>query len=139
MLVDWQCITRASPMHDIGPIFYSTASKDTVDNYKDYMEVYYDELSKRIRELGSDPDTVYPQSAFEKDQNSYGFFCFGFAITGIKGMLTKRENAPDLTERLKDNGASAMENLYTDITDNIDEWMLRTKNLARHFIKLNIL
>ncbi|KAK9681377.1 Ecdysteroid kinase-like family [Popillia japonica] len=139
MLVDWQCITRASPLHDIGPLFYSTAPKDALDNDRDYMEVYYDELSKRIKELGSDPETVYPHSEFEKDRNSYGFFCFGFALTGIKGMLTKRENAPDLTERLKADDQSALETMFTDVADNVDEWMFRTKYLARHFISLGIL
>ncbi|KRT83016.1 hypothetical protein AMK59_3031, partial [Oryctes borbonicus] len=139
MLIDWQCITRASPVHDIGNIFYTTASKASIDNYKHYMQVYHDELSHRIKELGSNPDIVYPYSVFENEWIYYGFYCFGFSVAAMRGLLARPESAPDFSERINTNNKEMLYSTFSDIPDNVDEWISRGRYLARHFISLGVL
>ncbi|KAK9732405.1 Ecdysteroid kinase-like family [Popillia japonica] len=59
MLIDWQLIRKASPVHDIMNLFFSVISKESLDNCDKYKTIYYEELSRQIRQTGSDPDKRY--------------------------------------------------------------------------------
>lgn len=120
-------------MHDIQGLFYCGATKETVDNYKHYLQIYHTELSARIRELGSDPDVLYPYSIFEKEWIDCGLYGFALCIGAIKMMLRNRENVPDL-EAFVNEGSVA--DFFNNVVSNDEEWLLRVKYIARHLIEI---
>ncbi|GJQ72692.1 hypothetical protein Trydic_g1349 [Trypoxylus dichotomus] len=134
MLVDWQCITRASPVHDIGALFYAVSSEETIDNYKHYLKVYHDELSTRIRELGSDPDKLYPFSIFKKEWRTYGLYSSGVAIVLLRGMLVEKG---DLTDNVE--SSDALDSFFSGSVASEKKWLARAKCIARHAIDCNLL
>lgn len=134
MLVDWQGVTRASPVHDIQPFFYTLASKDTLDNYKYYLKVYHNELSKRIKELGSDPNTLYPFSSFEEEWKTFALYSLGLALFTIKVILCKKENTPNLEDKLTDG--EAIREAFNAVSGDEEEYLTRGKYIIRHLIKI---
>ncbi|KRT83015.1 phosphotransferase [Oryctes borbonicus] len=134
MLVDWQCITRASPVHDIGALFYAVASKEVINNYRYYLKVYYDELSRRIRELGSNPEILYPFSILEKEWKIYGTYSIGLAIVLLRGMLAEKE---DLTDNVE--SSDALDSFFSGSVASEKKWLVRAKHIARHAIEHNLI
>lgn len=135
-LIDWQCVTRASPVHDFASLFYSVASEETVCNYKHYLRLYHDELKRRIKELGSDADVLYPYSVFEKEWRDYWPYSFGLAVTCMKVILCQKDEVPNMEDAINSNDVA---NVFNDIKGNEIEWMRRVKYLARHFIDIGAL
>lgn len=136
MLIDWQTITRASPVHDLAPLFYTCATEEAIDNYKYYLEVYYKELSNSIKELGSNPEVLYPRSIFEKQWIDYGIYALGYSLMILKAMLCKKENVPTYVKDTNENGLLTM---FSNLTDNMEEYLKRTKYIVSHMISIGIL
>lgn len=140
MLIDWQGVTRGSPVHDLGGIFYSVSSKETLDNYKFYLKMYHAELSKRIKELGSDPEVLYPFSVFETDWKKYALYSFGGSLLMVKMMLCKKENAPVLKEETaRSEAAETMERLFKNVNDGEEQFLRRMKYISRHLVEIGAL
>lgn len=104
-----------------------------MDNYSHYLKLYHDELSRRIRELGSNPDILYPYSIFEREWRHYAPYSFGRAVACIKVILRQKDEVPNLQNAVNNNGVG---NFLTDIQGNEKEWIRRTKYIARHFIDM---
>lgn len=142
MLIDWQGITRGSPVHDIGGVVLAVSSEETLNDFNHYLSLYYEELSKRIRELGSDPDQLYPFEVFINDWKEYGLYIFGTAVIGVNVMLVEKENAPVL-EGMNDYDvkelATATEQVFTKLNNNEEQVLVRLKYIARHLIKIGAL
>lgn len=91
MLVDWQALRSSSPVFDISYFFYGIASEEALSKLNYYLDVYYTELSESIKELGSNPDVLYPKNIFEKEWRNYCKYGFASAFTIIKFMLVKED------------------------------------------------
>ncbi|KAI4467391.1 hypothetical protein MML48_2g00009471 [Holotrichia oblita] len=134
MLLDWQAIRSGSPTFDLSYFFYTTApvSKKTLKRVDDFLEIYHEELSKQIKQLGSNPDKLYPLSDLKKEWHRYAKFGFCMAFMILKAMLGKKEEMPnfdgtDMTEALRDGK-------FFNNVSNDDEYMRRMRNLAEHFL-----
>lgn len=142
MLFDWQGVTRGSPVHDIGGLFLSVTSKETLNDLKHYLSLYHEKLSKCIRELGSDPDLLYPYEIFEKEWIRFGLYSFGIAIESVKTMLVEKDNAPVLKEPVDQNLtqlSSVVEQAWGKVPDHEEQYLNRLKSIARHLIQIGAL
>ncbi|KAI4467392.1 hypothetical protein MML48_2g00009470 [Holotrichia oblita] len=93
MLLDWQITRFASPVLDLAYFFYTTApaSKKTLKKVDYFLEFYYEELSRQIKQMGSDPNKLYPLSILKKEWQEYSRFGFSMAFLILKAMLGKKK------------------------------------------------
>ncbi|KAK9712053.1 Ecdysteroid kinase-like family [Popillia japonica] len=57
MMIDWQLLRPASPVYDMSYFFLTISPEELLNRTDEFLKVYHDELSRRIRELG-DNNTI---------------------------------------------------------------------------------
>lgn len=73
-LIDFQLIREGSPVFDLSYFFYTGGTKELFNKLNDFLKIYHDSLSKNLRELGSDPEKLYPFEQLQEDWKNYGLF-----------------------------------------------------------------
>ncbi|KAK9712058.1 Ecdysteroid kinase-like family [Popillia japonica] len=87
-LIDFQGVKVASPMMDLTYSFYgSCTSEENLSLLDYYLDVYYEALSGTIKELGSNPDKLYPKSLIKEDWKKFCGFSLTIAIPVIRASL----------------------------------------------------
>lgn len=135
-MIDWQGVTRASPLHDIGALILSVSSKETLENMEYYLRLYHDELSRNIKALGSDPNILYPYEILEKEWTKYSLYFFGIAIIALRVMLCEKRHVPVMTEEAIMESTPVAEQMFGKINTNEELVMERLKYIARYLIKI---
>ncbi|KRT84528.1 hypothetical protein AMK59_829 [Oryctes borbonicus] len=132
MLIDWQLLYPASPVFDVSYIFLTAASEEALSKTEGYLKLYYRELSRQIKQLGSNPDILYPFSIFLMEWKKYCKYGFAMGCLAIKVMLCSRDEAFNLAG-LDPKDTEQCENPFPKF-DNQEEYMKRMKRLARFMI-----
>lgn len=134
MLIDWQLIRKASPVHDLMNLFFSVISEESLENCEYYLKMYHDELSRNIVELGGDSNLLYPYGIFLEEWKRFGAFGFGVAVILIKMMLSGANETPNFEDM---KGGKEFENVEQFIPSmkKEDEYLKRMKYVARYFIR----
>ncbi|RZC42290.1 EcKinase, DUF1679, and/or APH domain containing protein [Asbolus verrucosus] len=97
-LIDWQIIKVGSPVCDLSYCLYSGASKKVFDNLNEYLKIYYDSFSSFVRELGSDPEKLFPFDALKEHWKKYSRFGMIMALTILRMKLTNKEDLIDFRD-----------------------------------------
>ncbi|KAI4467402.1 hypothetical protein MML48_2g00014039 [Holotrichia oblita] len=132
-LVDWQMMRPALPVHDLSLFFYNVASKDALNRLKYFLKVYHDELAENIRQLGSNPDLLYPYSILEKHWKEYGKHGFVLALINSLLVLVEKDENFFSFEDVDLNNPESWASLYKKIRKH-DEYVERLKAIADHMI-----
>lgn len=99
-LIDFQATNLTSPMWDISYFFYTSASsEENLAKLDSYLEIYYDALSSTIKELGSDPETMYPKYLMEEHWKVFSRFSLIMAILFLTRICDEiAQNTVDLID-----------------------------------------
>ncbi|GJQ82622.1 hypothetical protein Trydic_g19643 [Trypoxylus dichotomus] len=138
MLVDWQLIRQASPVHDLMNLFFSVISKEALENSERYRKIYHMELSRQIRQMGSDPDILYPYAVFEADWKRLSLYGYGVAVLLVKMMLSEIDESPNFEGMKNGTEFEKVEEFIPNIKKE-NEYMRRMKYITRYLIKKDIL
>ncbi|CAB3226316.1 unnamed protein product [Arctia plantaginis] len=96
-MIDFQIARFATPVLDVSCIIYNCITHDLRENYYDQMlEIYYDTLANQIRDLGSDPDKLYPWKLFQTEIKKYSYFGLGYSFDSIPFLVLPEEEAIDM-------------------------------------------
>lgn len=90
-LVDFQIVRLGTPVHDLSYFFYTGGSKALFDKLDDYLKIYHDSLSKNLRELGSDPEKLYPFKQLKNDWKNYARFGVILSLLLVKVKLLQKK------------------------------------------------
>ncbi|XP_026467668.1 uncharacterized protein LOC113371248 [Ctenocephalides felis] len=94
-LFDWQITRLASPAMDLCYFFYISGNDELIEQHFDnLMEIYYEQLKKSVKLLGSDITRLYPRSILETDLKKFAGFGIIFCIFGMNVLLA--ETPPDM-------------------------------------------
>lgn len=87
-------------MWDISYFFYTSASsEENLAKLDSYLEIYYDALSSTIKELGSDPETMYPKYLMEEHWKVFSRFSLIMAILFLTRICDEiAQNTVDLID-----------------------------------------
>lgn len=94
MMIDFQLTRCSSAILDVSFLVYSCTSKELRDNhFQDLLKAYHDEISKGIKNLGSNPEKLYPWKVFMKEVNKscYNFILLLFANYNWNFLLQVKE------------------------------------------------
>nr|XP_022909649.1 uncharacterized protein LOC111420834 [Onthophagus taurus] len=128
-LIDWQCKRIASPLFDFSYFFYTLATKKELDNAEHYIKLYYDTLSQRIAELGSDPEKLYPYHIFKDHCRKYSKYGLCMAFFIVKFQLFEKDEVPNVLNT-EINSADA----FCMVIKNQDLYLKRLKDLLKYFV-----
>lgn len=91
----------SSLITDLAYFFCSSASREILDDYKKYLKIYHDSLSKDLREMSCDPQEIFPFENLEhlwKKCVKFGLFMGSFLL---KVLLIDSENVANVQEITK--------------------------------------
>lgn len=97
-LLDFQLIGQASPVMDLAYFLYASAPKEIYDNLDHYLHVYYDSLSKTIRDLGSDPEVLMPFEELKHHWKLYSVYGLMMSSMVLKICTQERDEIMEFTE-----------------------------------------
>ncbi|XP_071053025.1 uncharacterized protein [Onthophagus taurus] len=135
-LIDWQCQRISSPLLDFSYFFYTLATKKELDNAEYFLTLYYNTLSERIAELGSNPEIVYPYKIFREHWRKYSLFGLCMALGIIKAQLFEKDEVPNL---LNSDSEEKPMDVFNAVLKNQDIYVERMRNLAEYFIDNDLL
>ncbi|XP_022909654.2 uncharacterized protein [Onthophagus taurus] len=135
-LIDWQCQRISSPLFDFSYFFYTLATKKELDNAEYYLKLYYDTLSQRIAELGSDPEKLFPYHIFRDHWRKYSKFGLCMAFSVIKIQLFEKDEIPNI---LNPDTEITPTEAFAVVLKSQDVYIKRLKDLLEYFIHHGLL
>lgn len=137
-LLDWQISRYSSPVLDLVYYLFGCTTKPFRDNYyKKLLDVYYNSLSSFIIRLGSDPEKLFPRSAFEDQLKKFGKFGLVMASIIVPVITSNAEDIPDLdnmSEKLA-NGEDCSDFTFTSAKTE-DIYKVRMSDVIRDVVDL---
>ena len=68
------------------------------EHYRDFLNVYHDELTSFITRLGSDPVKLFPREAFEHHLKVFGHFGLLMSMMTLPIFTSDTKEAPNMDE-----------------------------------------
>ncbi|XP_072375177.1 uncharacterized protein [Diabrotica undecimpunctata] len=126
-LIDFQMAALGTPVYDLTYAFYSGADKETLNNWEHFLKIYYNSLSKSLRDYDLEVENIYPYETLKKewkDNIQFGFI-MSIIIWGSKYL--------DLGDvaNLAVTGVDAYMDLETCYSN--QNYVQAILNLVRHF------
>lgn len=92
-IVDWQLVSVLnSPVYDVAMLLYVCASVEDLENIEDLLKTYYTSFQRFMKELGSDPDRIFPHTIFQSHWKRYSIFGFMLVPIMMKFLYIKEED-----------------------------------------------
>ncbi|XP_055605910.1 uncharacterized protein LOC129754074 [Uranotaenia lowii] len=96
-MIDFQLARYSSPALDISFFIYSCTTQELRDaHYKELLQAYHQSLTEMLRDLGSNPDELFPFSELEKELHEFARFGCGMGIESVPFSLLEEHECPDL-------------------------------------------
>lgn len=87
-IVDWQTAIVGSPLIDIVQLLFFCCLRNELEYIDDYLSFYHNNVSNKIRELGSNPEKCFPREACWKSFKRYA----PLGIAGVPFLLKMYHN-----------------------------------------------
>ncbi|XP_052866192.1 uncharacterized protein LOC128272426 [Anopheles cruzii] len=98
-IIDFQLARYSSPALDISFFVYSCTSQALREaHYQELLDAYYGALSEMLRDLGSNPEDIFPYSELKRELQQYARFGVGMGIESIPFSLLGESDVPDLNQ-----------------------------------------
>ncbi|KAF2901788.1 hypothetical protein ILUMI_04404 [Ignelater luminosus] len=131
-LIDLQLARLGPPVLDLSYFLYSCGSKEVLNNYQRYLDMYHDSLSAHLRQLGSNPDKLYPYLVFREQWKTSSKFGLILSLLLIHIMLSEQNEVADITESAE-IGKNLIDSFDYDIS-NSEVYHDRVKHIILHFV-----
>jgi hypothetical protein len=135
-LIDWQIIKVGSPVCDLSYCLYSGASKKVFDNLNHYLKIYYDSFSSFLRELGSDPDKLFPFSVLEEHWRKYSRWGMIMSFSILRMKLTHKEDIIDLADGISEEELTSA---FSKTKFYEEDYNKRVRGLVSHMFEVDAL
>lgn len=106
-IIDWQLMRYCSPAMDLLYYIFGSTDKAFRDKYyEQLLQTYYGSLSKIVRELGSNPDTLFTYQDLLKELQQFGQYALWSGPMVKRSQLADPEDVVDLDEFARGEEAS---------------------------------
>ncbi|XP_063225451.1 uncharacterized protein LOC134532680 [Bacillus rossius redtenbacheri] len=96
-LLDLQVSRYSSPVTDIAYFLYCCTERSVRrEAYKSLLSDYYNSFSQFLRLLGSDPEQMFPYSAFKEQESRFSHFGLLMALFVLPIFTAASEDTPDM-------------------------------------------
>lgn len=132
-LVDFQISKVATPAFDVSHFLAVSAPKSVLDNLSKYLELYYKTISDFLKELGSDPDVVYPHHVFREHWKKHARFGLTISLFAFRFFLSEEDEAPKMTTK-----EEFAQTFIIDKMVNQEEHDQRLSHIVTAFVKMGV-
>ncbi|XP_023309948.1 uncharacterized protein LOC108904799 [Anoplophora glabripennis] len=95
-IIDWQASRLHSPVLDLSFFIYSTCSEEQLRHFDELLDTYHTSFSMFLRELGCDPEKLFPYSALVRHWQKYSLQAFLLVTSFLHIPICEKEEAPEL-------------------------------------------
>lgn len=130
--LDFQISRLGSPLMDFSYFFYTCAPKQVLDDVEKYLNIYHNSIAKSLKELGCDPEKVFPFTLMKSHWKKYSKYGLVLSATFIRSFICDKDEAPNLTS----------DQFFVDFAKpirNEEELNRRITNLVTHFLENNLI
>ncbi|VEN47561.1 unnamed protein product [Callosobruchus maculatus] len=92
MLVDFQIAKPGSPVRDIAYFLFVNSSKEDLQKYREYLNIYYQELSDCLRQLSCDIKECFPEDLFVDHWKTIAKYAVYISMLILKISAVEKEN-----------------------------------------------
>lgn len=117
------------PVFDLSHFLYASTPKYIMDDADKYLEIYYKSFSDFLRELGSDPDVLFPFEVLQKLWRKYRKFGLAMSIIIFRFMLADEDDTLSLRNK------EAVEEGFNKEMNNQEEHDRRVTAVLKHFVE----
>ena len=121
---------------DLSYCLYSGASKKVFDNLNEYLQIYHDSLSSFVRELGSDPERLFPFSVLKEHWRKYARWGMIMSFAILKMKLINKEDLVDLTDGYD---MDELVDVFANVKFNEEDYNKRIRGLLWHMYEVEAL
>lgn len=133
-ILDWQLARVGSPALDLGYFIFTGTSKELRDkHYKSLIQQYYDSFSSYLRELGSDPDKLFPFDVLQEHLKKYSVYGLYMAMLVLIIIISDTEEIPDV------HNVASNENVIDKFNfepKNLENYNARIRGIVLDFVRL---
>lgn len=126
--LDFQLSRISNPVCDLSYFLYACTSNKILNNLEKYLRIYHESLSLHLRQLGSEPEELFPYQAFLEQWKKYSKYGLMMALVILRLMLCESDESPDLAD-LVEPGKNAEESWDYSIR-NVDQYNSRIRDLV---------
>ncbi|XP_058447564.1 uncharacterized protein LOC131427966 [Malaya genurostris] len=138
-MIDFQLARYSSPALDISFFVYSCTNQELREaHYEDLLIAYHQSLSNQLRELGSNPDELFPYSELQKELHEFARFGVGMGIESIPFSLLEEHEVADL-DQIQGETAVQIENVWSLKNIKTAEGRRRLTDMMKHAISCGYL
>ncbi|XP_060516908.1 uncharacterized protein LOC132696214 [Cylas formicarius] len=133
VMLDFQLSRPASPMFDLSYHLYMVCSADQLENLSKILLQYHGHLSKYIRQMGSDPDQLYPYSKLLEHWRTYskvGLILGGFVLPLT---LTEKKDVVSIENLTADTVTDAVDKIEPESREKLDRRLIAIVKNALEF------
>ncbi|XP_066154259.1 uncharacterized protein [Euwallacea fornicatus] len=131
IFLDFQVSKIGSPVLDLSYHFYSTASGSEHQYFDTLLRIYHNSLSSTIKQLGSDPDKLFPYEELIRQWKEYSLFGCLLAMLILTVALSEKEDTFDIESMTDENINNMFEQLKKK---NFTRLSSRMINVVKHFL-----
>ncbi|XP_044746778.1 uncharacterized protein LOC123308255 [Coccinella septempunctata] len=89
VVIDWQMGLLGSPLADVSQFILYCSSRKELEHLDELLKLYYDSLSRKLQELGSDPEKCFPWKACQEAFNRYAPLAVAGMTLSIRASFRK--------------------------------------------------
>ncbi|KAG5885077.1 hypothetical protein JTB14_036646 [Gonioctena quinquepunctata] len=90
-IIDWQLSSMHSPVLDLSLFTYTCSSEEELVHFEELITFYYSCFSNFLRELGGNPEKVFPFSKLKEHWYRYSVFPVIWMMTFLRIILSEEE------------------------------------------------
>ncbi|XP_060517214.1 uncharacterized protein LOC132696418 [Cylas formicarius] len=130
VLLDFQLSRLSSPVFDLSYYLYTACSGEQLENFEDLLHIYHSSLSESLKQLGTDPEKVFPYSSLRQHWSEYSVF--GLILLGmlIFPLTVDKEDTFD-AKNFEEFDPTAL------VTKYIEPIKIRILPAIRHFVNFS--
>ncbi|XP_068896004.1 uncharacterized protein [Tenebrio molitor] len=132
-LLDFQLCMIGNPVCDLSYFFYSGGSKEHFDKLENYLNIYHESFSKAAKNLGSDPEKIFPREALTRDWKIHSRFGLLLSLLLTKMKLVSKEDSESMINTANERTELDSGKLFMDLNYNEILYKKRVRDILVHF------
>ncbi|KAL1509554.1 hypothetical protein ABEB36_004268 [Hypothenemus hampei] len=136
VFIDLQMAELQSPAIDLTSHLYSTASQEELNHTSELISVYYESLSSTMRQLGSDPEIVFPYNELLRQWKKYSLVGLLLGTILFPFSLVDSKDAKDL-DFFRNNKTN--KGMYANVKkENEEQLSSRVLAIIKHYLEFDV-
>ncbi|XP_060516909.1 uncharacterized protein LOC132696215 [Cylas formicarius] len=133
-MLDFQMARVASPVFDLSYHIYMVSSEELLKDFPKILKIYHDSLSNEIRQLGSDPDKLFPFSTLLDQWRKH--CVFGLIISGnvLPLTFTEKEDTISVEDMGENTIADSVNRIKGPVRANLEKRIIAFFKNALDFL-----